>query len=101
VKWIVAPTSTEYREGLNSFIAAMDISKTGKIISDATIWERSIRMISSGRLQSGSKELSKWDIANGFIIPNDVLYTMSVEDTMNQVAGRFPFCLFRQHGNCN
>jgi len=95
VKWIVAPTSTEYREGLNSFIAAMEHFKTGKIISDATY----LGTIHPDDQQWSFTEWFQRAIKVGYsqmalIIPNDVFTQMSVEDTMNQVAGRFPFAYF-------
>ena len=95
LKWIVAPTSDEFREGLNSLIAAMEHFKTGKLVTDTTY----LGTIHPADQQWSATEWVQGAIKVGYsqiaiIIPADVFTQMSVEDTMSQVDNPLPFAHF-------
>ena len=94
-KWIVAPTSPEFREGLNYLIPAMELFNTGKIITDTiclgiihpidqqwlvTDWFQNV-------LKVGYSQLA-------IIIPARCFTRMSIEDTMSQVVNPVPIAYF-------
>ncbi|MEO7989435.1 MAG: hypothetical protein ABI663_07840 [Chryseolinea sp.] len=95
LKWIVPPTSDEFREGLYSLLAALEHFKTGKIITDVsylgTIHPNDQRWSATEWLQSALK-VGYSHIA--IIMPSDVFTQMSVEDTMNQVDSPLPSAYF-------
>jgi len=95
LNWIVAPTSDEFREGLNSLIAAMEHFKTGKLVTDTTY----LGTIHPADQQWSATEWVQGAIKVGYsqiaiIIPADVFTQMSVEDTMSQVDNPLPFAHF-------
>jgi len=95
LEWIIPPTSDEFREGLNSLLAAMEHFKTGKIITDVghlgTIHPDNQRWAATEWLQSALK-IGYSHIA--IIMPSDIFTQMSVEDTMSQVDSPLPSAYF-------
>ncbi|AYB32037.1 STAS/SEC14 domain-containing protein [Chryseolinea soli] len=94
-KWKIAPTSAEFREGMNSLIAAMEHFKTGKILTDTTylgtIHPNDQRWSATEWKQRATKVgYSKIAI----IIPADVFTQMAVEDTINQLESPLLFAYF-------
>ncbi len=95
LKWLVPPTSDEFREGLNSLITAMEHFITGKLVTDTTY----LGTIHPNDQQWSATEWVHGAIKAGYsqiaiIIPADVFTQMSVEDTMNQVESPFPMAYF-------
>ncbi len=94
-RWIVGPTSLEFREGLNSLIPAMEYFNTGRIITDTTYlgvihpddqhW--SVTDWFQSALKVGYSQLA-------IIIPADIFTQMSMEETMSQVANPVPIAYF-------
>lgn len=94
-QWLVAPTSSEMKEGSNMVISAMHHFKTGKIVWDT----RNLGALHPDDQQWAAVEYYNNAIKAGyshaaFVIPQDVFTQMSVEDTMSQVAGAFPMAYF-------
>ncbi len=95
LKWIIAPTSAEFREGLNSLIPAMEYFKTGKVIGDTTHlgaihpndqqWSATEWVQSA--LQVGHSQLA-------LIIPADVFTKMSMDGAMSHVVSEHPIAYF-------
>jgi hypothetical protein len=95
LKWIISPTSDEYRETLNSLVSAMQHFNTGKVIAN-TIYLGTIHP------QDQQWSVTEWfqqAVKVGYsklaiIIPDDIFTQMSVEDTMNSADSSFPFAYF-------
>jgi hypothetical protein len=87
LKWLTTPTTSEFREGLDALIPAMEYFRTGKLITDTTYL---------GTLYPHDQEWAATDWLNralkvgyshiAIILPDDIFTRMSVEDTMSQVA---------------
>jgi hypothetical protein len=84
LKWKVAPTSVEFRDGLNSIISAMVHFKTGKLIADTThlgvIHPDDQEWSATAWVQEALK-VGYSQIA--LIVPSDIFTQLSVEDTLN------------------
>ncbi|HTJ52231.1 MAG TPA: hypothetical protein VL443_22370 [Cyclobacteriaceae bacterium] len=95
LKWKVAPTSVEFREGLDSIISAMEHFKTGKLIADTTHLgaihpddqEWSTTVWAQKAVSAGYSKLA-------LVIPSDIFTKMSVEDTMNMDKTETPSAYF-------
>ncbi|HEY8936291.1 MAG TPA: hypothetical protein VIM65_13755 [Cyclobacteriaceae bacterium] len=95
LKWKIAPTSAEFREGLHSLLAAIEQFKTGKVIVDTTHLgtihpddqQWSVTEWTQKAMQAGYSKLA-------IIIPDDIFTQMSVEDAMNSTNNILPFAYF-------
>lgn len=85
-KWIVTPTSAEFREGLDAMLAAMKKFDTGKLVVDTTFLgaiHPDDQQWSANDWYKKAREVGYNQIA--LIVPTDIFTKMSVQDTMDSV----------------
>ncbi|HEY8937539.1 MAG TPA: hypothetical protein VIM65_20075 [Cyclobacteriaceae bacterium] len=89
--WLIPPTSTEFREGMNATIKALEHFKTGKVIWDT---------YQLGVLHPDDQHWAATEHYNNalkvgyshavLLIPEDILTQMSIDDTVSQVQNLIP-----------
>jgi len=87
LKWLDSITTTEFREGMNALIEAMEYFKTGKVIYDLTL---------AGALHPDDQHwaVSDWQeraVKAGqshvaIVLASDIFAQMAIIDTMNDVT---------------
>lgn len=86
-KWLVSPTSVEFREGLDAMLAAMKKFNTGKLVVDTTnlgaIHEEDQNWAASDWYNRARQGTGYHRIA--MIVPSDIFTQMSVESTLESV----------------
>ncbi len=88
VNWLTAPTSVEFRNGMDKLFETIRQTKTGKVVTDT----RNLGAISTeDQTWSNTDWLSK-AVGAGYnqiaiVISPDIFTQMSVEDIMSQVQG--------------
>lgn len=85
-KWIVSPTSIEFREGLDAMVAAMKKFVTGKLVVDTT---------HLGAIHEDDQKWAATDWYNAarqagyhriaMVVPSNIFTQMSVESTIESV----------------
>ena len=89
--WLTTPTSSEFKEGMNTTIKALEHFGTGKVIWDT----RKLGILHPDDQQWAATEHYNNAIKAGYshavlLIPEDIFSQMSLDDTVSQVQNLIP-----------